>query len=125
MPSVKKVPRKTAPSTGLENRGARPSGAERKARAQELRFSKIEKTMDDYYTRLATDPKLDKEGNPKEGTPGKKKLRKNKAITREATRKIINSNPVKPGSTRVGPISGRGGMRGGAGGGGILGSKIR
>ena len=31
MPSVKKVPRKTAPSTGLENRGARPSGAERKA----------------------------------------------------------------------------------------------
>lgn len=123
MSSVKKIPRKTAPSTGLENRGARPTGVERRDRAQNYWFDKIQKFMERNQELEATDPTGKRIGNL-----GKKSLRKQAAVKKEATRKIINSNPVKSGSTRIGPLSGPGGSgrgRGGAGGGGILGSKIR
>lgn len=83
--SVKKVPRKTAPATGLENRGARPTGAQRKERALDYEFDKVERFIDaqtdSYYG-----------GNNKFGTNiGKRSLRKAAAVKREGRRKVINS----------------------------------
>lgn len=86
MPSVKKVPRKTAPSTGLENRGARPSGAERRNRAQDYQFNKTEKFMERVEELRYTDPT-----NIARRGPSKKSLRKAEAVKKEAKRKVINS----------------------------------
>jgi predicted aminopeptidase len=95
--SVKKVPRNTAPKTRLENRGARPTAAERKERAQERLFDKAEKNYDALsemrYTGLRSYPKgFDK--SVARG-PGKKNTRKLEALKKEANKKV----PVKVTST--------------------------
>ena len=83
--SVRKVPRKTAPATGLENRGARPTGAQRKERALDYEFDKVERFMDaqadSYYG-----------GGSKFGANvGRRSLRKAAAVKKEGRRKVINS----------------------------------
>jgi hypothetical protein len=139
MPSVKKIPRKTAPRTGLENRGARPSGAQRKERAADLAFRKAETRWEgEYLTRMTglRGPK----GVTSQSTrgQGKRSLRKEAAMMKEAKRKVINSqqnlNKAKKSSAdkkalkaankkRIGRI---GFGRGGAGGGvGLFGTRIR
>jgi hypothetical protein len=84
--SVKKVPRKTAPSTGLENRGARPTGAQRRDRAQDYQFDKTERFMERAEELHYTDPL----GTRNRG-PGKRSMRKAAAVKKEASRKVINS----------------------------------
>jgi hypothetical protein len=84
--SVKKVPRKTAPSTGLENRGARPTGAQRRDRAQDYQFDKTERFMERAEELNYTDPL----GARNRG-PGKRSMRKAAAVKKEGSRKVINS----------------------------------
>ena len=84
--SVKKVPRKTAPKTGLENRGARPTGAQRRDRAQDYMFDKTERFMERAEELHYTDPT----GIGRRG-PGKRSLRKAAAVKKEGRRKVINS----------------------------------
>jgi hypothetical protein len=90
--SVKKVPRNTAPKTGLENRGARPTAAERKERAAELFFKKAEGRYEGEYLTRMTGLKGPK-GITSQRTRGQgtRSLRKEAAVKKEAGRKVINS----------------------------------
>ena len=83
---VKVLPRKTAPKSGLESRGAKLNPRERKERAQDYRFEKGLKRRDSeeevFYGGLK---------GPKEGTmrgPKAKNVRKEKAIIKESRRKL-------------------------------------
>ena len=91
--AVKKIARKTAPKTGLENRGVRPTAQERADRARELQFEKAEKNYDASnemrYTGLRSYPKGFEKSVAR--GPGKKNLRKQEAIRKEANKKT----PVK------------------------------
>ncbi len=86
---VRVLPRKTAPKSGLESRGARLNPRERKERAQDYRFGKGLKRRDAeeeiFYGGLK---------GPKEGKirgPKAKNARKEKAIVNESRRKL----PIK------------------------------
>jgi hypothetical protein len=80
--AVKVLPRKTAPKSGLEGRGAKLTKSQRSVRAQDYKF---DKQLDGYYKdidrRAGTHPD-DMPRNPR--GDGKKNLRKDKAISKEA-----------------------------------------
>lgn len=87
--NVKVLPRRTAPKSGLEGRGAKLNPRERKERAQDYRFEKGLKRRDSeeeiFYGGLK---------GPKEGTmrgPKAKNARKERAIVKESKRKL----PIK------------------------------
>jgi hypothetical protein len=92
--SVKVVPSKTAPKTGLENRGAKLSKSERTERAQEYKF---DKQLDKYYSsqdRMAGTHPSERAKNLR--GQGPKAKRKDEAIKKEAKSVIkINSNPMR------------------------------
>jgi hypothetical protein len=99
-PSVKVVPGKTPlapkpkPSTGLENRGVKPTRAEQGDRARTLQWDKAEKNYDSD-TKVAGyrgGPNVKPQG------PKGKNLRKQQIIAKEAKKKApvkINSNPMR------------------------------
>ena len=96
--SVKVVPGrnvpKTAPKTGLENRGVKPTKAEQGDRARTLQWNKAEKAYDSD-TKVAGyrgGPNVKPQG------PKGKNLRKSQIIAKEAKKKPpikINSNPTR------------------------------
>jgi hypothetical protein len=96
--SVKVVPGKnvpkTAPKTGLENRGVKPTKAEQGDRARGLQWNKAEKNYDSD-TKVAGyrgGPNVKPQG------PKGKNLRQSEAIAKEAKKKPpikINSNPMR------------------------------
>jgi hypothetical protein len=90
--SVKVKPRKTAPKTGLEGRGAKLTSAQQKERAQALRFDKQERNYEQRFDTAAGGPRA---GGKDNGLPGKKNLRKTAAVNKAADKKLpikINSN---------------------------------
>jgi len=92
--SVKKMPIQTAPKTGLENRGARPTDLERKNRASDLAFDKAEKR---YEANTEMNNLGGKTGKPT-FSPSAKNARKEAAIDKEAAKKVaikINSARLK------------------------------
>ena len=94
--SVKKLPVKTAPKTGLENRGARLTDLQKKNRAADLQWDKVERNMEQRFDTAAGGPRA---GGKTNGQPGVKNIRKNVAIDKEAAKKVpikINSAKLKP-----------------------------
>lgn len=92
--SVKVLPRKTAPKSGLENRGVKLTKAQRSERAQDYKF---DKSLGKYYSnqdRIAgTSPSEFAKGSRGEGI---KSARKTAAINKEAKPVVkINSAPKK------------------------------
>lgn len=94
--SVKKVVRKTAPKTGLETRGAKPTRLERINRARDVQWEKAERAYDAgnemAYTGLVSSNK----GRVAARGAGKKNQRKRDAIRREASKSLsIQINSAK------------------------------
>ena len=95
--SVKKVVRKTAPKTGLETRGAKPTKLERINRARDVQWEKAERAYDAgsemAYTGLVSSNK----GRVAARGAGKKNQRKRDAIRREASKSLpIQINSARP-----------------------------
>ena len=88
-PSVKVIPGKTAPKTGLENRGNKVSPEAAKKRAQDLKFDMQEKVHEAQIERMATGMKGPKMGPPSTG--GKANAKKFNAISKQA----ISKPPIK------------------------------
>jgi len=91
--SVEVLPRKTAPKTDLSSRGAKPTKSQRSERAAELSFKKAEGRYEgEYLTRMTglRGPK----GVTSQRTrgQGKRSLRKEAAINKEAKAKIVKIN---------------------------------
>ena len=93
--SVKVLPRKTAPKTGLEGRGAKLTSAQQKERAQALRFDKqernYERSMENQYQVYNSG----KDNKFFTGKPGKANVKKTETIKKAASKKLpikINSN---------------------------------
>lgn len=86
--AVKKVARKTAPKTGLETRGTKPTKIERINRARDLQWDKAERSYDAgnemRYTGLVSSNK----GMVAARGAGKKNMRKRDAIRREANKNL-------------------------------------
>lgn len=88
--NVKKVRGKTtAPKTGLENRGKKPTKRERSEQARNLLIDKAERTYDAEsemaYTGLKTYPRVFSEA----AGPGKRSQRKSAALKKQARARII------------------------------------
>lgn len=79
----------TAPKTGLENRGARPTRREQTKRAQELRFDKAERDYEASIDIRASGLRSSKEGLVRPKGPGKANKRKNEIIKKEAEKRVI------------------------------------
>ena len=93
--SVKVVPSKTAPKTGLEGRGNKLTAAEQKNRAGEMRWDRQERNAERRFDTYAGGPRA---GESSSGNPGKKNLRKIASLDKAADKKIpikINSNPMR------------------------------
>lgn len=86
--TVKKVPRNTAPKTGLETRGAKPTTIERINRARDLQWDKAERSYDAGNEMLYTGLVSSKKGRVAARGPGKKNVRKRDAIRREANKNL-------------------------------------
>lgn len=84
--TVKKVPRNTAPKTGLETRGTKPTTIERINRARDLQWDKAERSYDAGNEMLYTGLVSSKKGRVAARGPGKKNVRKRDAIRREANK---------------------------------------
>jgi hypothetical protein len=84
-PSVKVIPGKTAPKTGLENRGNKVTSEAAKKRAQDLKFDMQEKAHEAQIERMATGMKGPKMGPPSTG--GKANIKKFNAISKQASSK--------------------------------------
>jgi len=90
--AVKVLPRKTAPKTDLSSRGAKPTRLERSERASDLRFNKAEKNYEQRFDTSAGGPRA---GGSSSGNPGKKNLRKEAAIKKEAKPVVKINSAVK------------------------------
>jgi hypothetical protein len=92
--NVKVVPSKTAPKTGLENRGAKLSKSQRSERAQDYKF---DKQLGNYYRDMDRRAGTHPDDMPKRPRgEGKKTARKTAAVNKEAKSVIkINSNRGK------------------------------
>lgn len=95
--TVKKVPRNTAPKTGLETRGTKPTKIERINRARDLQWDKAERSYDAgnemRYTGLVSSNK----GMVAARGAGKKNMRKRDAIRAEANKNLpIEINSARP-----------------------------
>lgn len=91
--NVKKVAgkTKTAPKTGLENRGVKPTKRERSERAGDLLWDKAERTYDASSEMAYTGFKSYPRGYEKSRAagPGKKNARKRTAIRKQASSRVI------------------------------------
>lgn len=89
--AVKVLPRKTAPKSGLDTRGAKLTPAQQKERAQELRWDKqeraYERSMENQYQGSFTG----KDNKFFTGKPGKANVKKTEAIKKAAGKRL----PVK------------------------------
>ena len=93
--SVKVVPSKTTPKTGLENRGNKVSRNDRAETAKEMLWDKSEKAYEASIDRMAAGMKGPKMGAPK--TAGKKNQRKIDNLKKAAKTTIkINSSGRRP-----------------------------
>jgi hypothetical protein len=93
--NVKVVPSKTAPKTGLENRGAKLNSMEQKQRAGDLKWDKQEKSYEASIDQMAAGMKGPKMGPPSTG--GKASVKKDKAISKQASKKLpIKINSALP-----------------------------
>jgi hypothetical protein len=93
--NVKVVPGKTAPKTGLENRGAKLSSMEQKQRAGDLKWDRQEKSYEASIDRMAAGMKGPKMGAPSTG--GKANIKKDAAISKQASKKLpIKINSALP-----------------------------
>ena len=93
-PSVKVVPPKTAPKTGLENRGNKVSRSDRANTADEMLWDKGERAYEGSIDIMAAGMKGPKMGAPK--AAGKKNQRKIDNLKKAAKPVIkINSNPMR------------------------------
>jgi len=93
-PSVKVVPSKTAPKTGLENRGNKVSRNDKAETAKEMLWEKEERAYEGSIDIMAAGMKGPKMGAPK--TAGKKNQRKIDNLKKAAKPIIkINSNPMR------------------------------
>jgi hypothetical protein len=107
--SVKTVPGRTAPKTGLENRGNKVTAEAAKIRAQDYKFDMQEKAHEAQIERMATGMTGPKMGAPSAG--GKANIKKFNSISKQGDAKLpvkVNSNPTK--------TSGLGGTEGKLGG---------
>jgi hypothetical protein len=84
--SVKVLPRKTAPKSGLENRGARPSASQRSDRAMDYEFGKVERAIDAQADVFYGGMRGPKEGMMRAGS--KRNIRKSAAVSREARKTV-------------------------------------
>ena len=96
--AVKVLPRKTAPKSGLEGRGAKLTPAQQRERAQKLRWDKqernYERSMENQYQQSYTG----KDNKFFTSKPGKANTKKAEAIKKESLKKVpkkINSAPKK------------------------------
>ena len=96
--AVKVLPRKTAPKSGLEGRGAKLTPAQQRERAQGLRWDKqernYERSMENQYQGSYTG----KDNKFFTGKPGKANTKKSEAIKKESLKKVpkkINSAAKK------------------------------
>lgn len=96
-PSVKVVPSRTAPKTGLENRGNKVSRNDRANTADEMLWDKTERSYEASIDRMAAGMRGPKMGAIK--AAGKKNQRKidnlKKAAKTSKTPIKINSNPMR------------------------------
>jgi hypothetical protein len=93
--SVKVLPRKTAPKTGLEGRGAKLTSAQQKERAQALRFDKQERNYERSMENQYQGYNSGKDNKFFTGKPGKANVKKTETIKKAASKKLpikINSN---------------------------------
>jgi hypothetical protein len=93
--SVKKLPAKTAPKTGLENRGARLTDLQKKNRAADLQWNKAERNFEAQQEMNYTGPKTGKPAWKQNA----KNARRDATIDKEAAKKVpikINSARLKP-----------------------------
>ena len=92
--SVKVVPSKTTPKTGLENRGRKVSRNDRAETAKEMLWEKDERAYEGSIDRMASGMRGPKMGAPK--SAGKKNQRKIENLKKAAKTQIkINSNPMR------------------------------
>ena len=92
--TVKKVPRNTAPKTGLETRGTKPTTKERINRARDLQWDKAERSYEASNEISMTGLKSTNQGRVAARGAGKKNMRKRDAIRSEANKNLpiqINS----------------------------------
>lgn len=93
-PSVKVVPSRTTPKTGLENRGNKVSRNDRAETAKEMLWEKDERAYEGSIARMASGMRGPKMGAPK--SAGKKNQRKIDNLKKAAKTRIkINSNPMR------------------------------
>ena len=93
--SVKKLPSKTAPKTGIENRGNKVSRNDRAETAKEMLWNKGERSYEGSIDIMATGMKGPKMGAPK--AAGKKNQKKIDNLKKAAKTPIkINSSNLKP-----------------------------
>lgn len=98
--SVKVVPRRTAPKTGLENRGAKLTPKEQARRASDLKFGKMEQRFDRSTEMRSTGLVSSKKGLTAARGPGKKNQRKSDAMEKEA-RKVNIYEPTKKAPIKI------------------------
>lgn len=94
--AVKVVPRKTAPKSGLEARGAKLTPKEQARRASDLDFGKMEKRFDAATEMRSTGLVSSKKGLTAARGAGKKNQRKADAIKKEATKANFYESVKKP-----------------------------
>ena len=92
-PSVKVVPSKTAPKTGLENRGNKVSRNDRRNTADEMLWDKLERSYEASIDRMAAGMKGPKMGAIK--SAGKKNQRKTDNL-KKAAKPVIRINSALP-----------------------------
>ena len=125
--SVKVLPKKTAPKSGIENRGTKPTSTQRTMRARDYEFNKLEKSWEQRFDTYAGGPRA---GEKNTAGPGRANARKAAAVSKEARKNVpieLNSlrpwvnkgaDPLKNNNPRAlkaanKPTKPRGGMRGG------------
>lgn len=98
--AVKVLPRRTAPKTGLENRGARLTPKEKAQRASDLDFGKMERRFDSTTEIRSTGLVSSRKGLVAARGAGKKNQRKANAIKKEAN-KVNIYEPVKKAPIKI------------------------
>lgn len=94
--AVKVLPRKTAPKSGLEGRGAKLTPKEKAQRASDLSFGKMEKRFDTLTEMRSTGLVSSRKGLVAARGAGKNNQRKADAIEREANKVNIYEKIKKP-----------------------------
>jgi hypothetical protein len=94
--SVKVVPSKTAPKTGLENRGNKITTESQKKAATKINEDRWEKYAEQRFDTFPGGPRANQTGISRGAT--RKKITQNKKIAKAQDKKLpikINSNPMR------------------------------